>query len=155
MTYVFDTTPFVTLFRNFYKSRFPTLWGLFDARIESGEITSTREVFRELEEQDDTLLAWARAHRDVFVTPDAAEGAFVAQIYAVPHFQQNIEKQKLLKGGKNADAFVTARAAVLQGCVVMLEKRTPNAAKIPNICDHFGIQCLTLEEFMEAENWSF
>jgi hypothetical protein len=30
----------------------------------------------------------------------------------VRHFQQNIEQQKLLKGGKNAEPFVIARAAV-------------------------------------------
>jgi hypothetical protein len=35
------------------------------------------------------------------------------------------------------------------------EKFKANAAKIPNICRHFGIRCLTLEEFMEAENWRF
>ncbi len=76
-------------------------------------------------------------------------------IYAVNHFQQNIEQQKLLKGGRNADPFVIARAMVEQCAVVTMEVFKPNSAKIPNICRHFGIPCLSLEEFMEAEHWEF
>lgn len=36
-----------------------------------------------------------------------------------------------------------------------MELLKPNAAKIPNICDHFKIPCMTLEQFMEAEGWVF
>ncbi len=79
----------------------------------------------------------------------------MARIYEVPNFQRNIERQKLLKGGKSADAFVIAKAAVSGGAVVTEESWKPNAAKIPNICGHFGIQCFTLENFMENENWRF
>ena len=63
--------------------------------------------------------------------------------------------QKLLKGGLNADPFVIARASVENRTVVTMEKLKATAAKIPNICCHFGISCLSLEEFMEAENWRF
>jgi hypothetical protein len=85
----------------------------------------------------------------------AAEGAFVARIYRVSHFQQNIELQKLLKGGKNADPFVIARAAVENRTVVTMEVFKPNGVKIPNICRHFGVKCLLLEDFMEEEGWTF
>ena len=44
MKYVFDTSPFVSLFKNFYPSTFVTLWKNFDALIDAGEIVSTREV---------------------------------------------------------------------------------------------------------------
>lgn len=156
MTYVFDNSPLSTLFRNYYRRRFPSLWQHFDDLVDSGEIISTREVLREIEDgpiQD--LRDWAGQHGDLFTTPNAEEGAFVAQIYAVEHFQQNIERQKMLKGGRNADPFVIAKAAVTQCAVVTMEIRKPNAAKIPNICDHFGIPCRSLEEFMEIEAWEF
>jgi hypothetical protein len=39
--------------------------------------------------------------------------------------------------------------------VVTQEKNTENAAKIPNVCDHFGIPCINLEDFMKKENWTF
>jgi hypothetical protein len=155
MKYVFDTTPFVSLFKNFYPSTFVTLWQNFDALIAEGEIVSTREVFREIEDQEDELLKWAKEHKAIFTTPEAEEGAFVARIYGVAHFQANIEQQKLLKGGKNADPFVIAKAAAVGGSVVTLERHKRNAAKIPNICQHFNVPCLSLEGFMKQEGWQF
>jgi Domain of unknown function (DUF4411) len=78
-----------------------------------------------------------------------------SKIYSVTHFQQNIEQQKLLKGGKNADPFVIAKAAIDGRAVVTMEQLRPNAVKIPNICQHFSVKCLSLEEFMEEEGWQF
>ena len=156
MSYVFDNSPLTTLFKNFYRNRFPTLWELFDGLVENGEILSTREVLREIEDgATESLRDWAAQNQQLFTVPTAAEGAFVRRIYAVAQFQQNIEQQKILKGGKNADAFVIAKAAVVQGTVVTMERFRPNAVKIPNICRHFNIECLSLEEFMEQEGWQF
>jgi hypothetical protein len=76
----------------------------------------------------------------LFAMPTAAEGAFVARIYGVAHFQQNIEQQKLLRGRRNADPFVIAKAAV-EGCtVVTMGQFKANAAKI---CRHIDVPCLS------------
>ena len=130
MIFVFDNSPLSTLFRNFYRSRFPSLWEKVDAIVDEGRLVSTREVLNE-------------------------EGLFVAQIFSIRHFQQNIEQKKLYKGGYNADPFVVAKAAIIRGTVVTMEEHAPNAAKIPNICERFDIPCLSLEKFMEAESWEF
>lgn len=156
MTYVFDTNAFSQLFHSYYRGRFPTLWGQFDGLIEDGVITSTREVAREIE--DDRVAAlreWAKEKKHLFPSPTGAEGAFVAKIFSVPHFQQVIEQKKLLKGGKNADPFVIARGAVAEATVVTMESKPKNGAKIPNICEYFNIDCVSLEGFMEQEGWSF
>ena len=79
----------------------------------------------------------------------------VKRIFAVGHFQQVIEQKKLYKGGNNADPFVVAKAAVTDGTVVTLESNLPNASRMPNICDHFDVQWLNLEDFMETEGWEF
>ncbi len=156
MIYVFDTSPLLQLFRSYYPSRFPTLWTQFDALVASNNIRSTREVLRELEDGPvDAARAWAVNHAPTFPTPTGAEGAFVGQIYSVPHFQANIEQQKLLKGGRNADPFVIAKAQIDGATVVTLEQIKPNSAKIPNICEHFDIPCMSLEQFMESEGWTF
>jgi Domain of unknown function (DUF4411) len=156
MAYVFDTNAFSQLFHSYYRNRFPTLWQNFDDLITDGSITSTREAFREIE--DDRVVAlreWAPNHRELFPAPTAEEAAFVARIFAVGHFQQVIEQKKLYKGGKNADPFIIARAAVTGGTVVTMESEPKNGAKIPNICRHFSIPCLSLEGFMEEEGWQF
>src|SRR6185312_9683945 len=156
MSYVFDNSPLSVLFKNYYRGTFKSLWDHFDELVGDGSIVSTREVLREIEDgAPENLVEWAKQNAKLFATPAAAEGTFVAQIYSVPHFQQNIEQQKLLKGGRNADPFVIAKAAVEGRAVVTMEQLKPNAAKIPNICQHFRIKCLTLEEFMEEEGWQF
>lgn len=144
MSYVFDTSPLVSLFKNYYRERFPTLWELFDDMIEKDQITSTREVFREIEDQSDDLSEWAKENRDLFVTPNVKEATFVAEIFQNNHFQGLIERKKILTGGKNADPFVIARAASTGGTIVTLEKFKDNAAKIPNIANHFSVPCIDL-----------
>lgn len=154
--YVFDNSPLSVLFRNYYRGRFPTLWDRFDGLVADGRIVSTREVYREAEDSAlENLREWAAGQQSVFHIPTAPEGAFVGRIYAVRHFQQNIEQKKLLKGGRNADPFVIAKAATEGRCVVTMEQFKENGAKIPNICDHFGVDCLSLEAFMEREGWEF
>jgi Domain of unknown function (DUF4411) len=156
MSYVFDNSPLSNLVRNFYRARFPTLWRRFDTLIADRRIVSTREVLREIDDGPiESLRDWASQNRPVFATPSAAEGEFVGRIYSVAHFQQNIEQQKLLRGGRNADPFVIAKAAVEDRTVVTMEQFRPNGVKIPNICQHFRVPCLSLEEFMEAEGWVF
>lgn len=156
MIYVFDTTVFILFFNSYYRDSFPSLWQKFDHLVANEQITSTREVRRELEDNgDQELQSWLKTIKELFPTPTAAEAQFVAEIFTVTHFQQNIEEKNLLKGGKNADPFVIARAKALSATVVTLERERPNSAKIPNICKHFGIACVSLEEFMELENWIF
>lgn len=154
--YVFDTSPLSSLFKNYYRRRFPTLWNRFDGMAADGLIISTREARREcLDSPVEPLRVWAEANQGVFHVPTAAEAEFIKQIYAVRHFQQNIEQKKLLKGGRNADPFIIAMAATAGRCVVTMEQYKDNGVKIPNICEHFGVECLSLEDFMEREHWEF
>ena len=156
MICVFDTSPLSQLFRAYYPDRFPTLWQQFHELVQRGQVTSTREVGREIDRgpiQD--LVDWKHRNPLLFPAPSTAEGQFVRRIFQVPHFQHNISKKQMLRGGPNADPFVVARAGVLQGTVVTMEKTVPNGAKIGNICQHFCVPCKSLEEFMIAEHWRF
>ena len=155
--YVLDSGPLIDIFRHYYRTRFPSLWEAFDAMVIEGRITSTREVFNELESHGDDLATWCKKNRQqVFITPSAEELAFVRKIFEVRHFQAMISKKVRLQGSSVADPFVVARAKCLEnGCVVTTEKYSPNAGKIPNVCEHFGVDCTNLEEFMEREKWRF
>lgn len=157
MMYVFDTNAFSQLFHSYYRGRFPSLWGNFDELVVSGLIISTREVYREIEDDRvKSLRDWGKDNKELFPVPTVDEAVFVAQIFAEKRFQQIIEQKKILKGGKNADPFVIARAATVEGgAVVTMEKFKKNGTKIPNICKYFNVDCMDLEEFMEAEGWKF
>jgi len=144
------------LFKNYYPKQFPTLWDNFGELVEWGGIVSTREVWKEIQASPvEALRDWAEKNKALFPPPTAQEAIKVAQIYAVPHFQQNIEQKKLLNGGYVADPFVIAKAMELRGTVVTIERPKPHGTKIPNICMHFGIACLDLEQFMDREGWRF
>lgn len=156
MIYVFDTSAFSQLFESYYRNTFRTLWMNFDELIEDARITSTREVSREIADgRVESLRSWAKDNKHLFPAPVAEEGRFVAEIFRVQHFLQVIEQKKLMKGGKNADPFIIARAAAIQGTVVTMEREPRNGARIPNICRHFAIPCVNLEGFMDLENWQF
>jgi hypothetical protein len=156
MKYVFDSGSLINLFRHYYPERFPTLWEKFNTLVSKGELTSVREVFNEIGSSEDPLGTWAKEQKNVlFLESTVEELKFVAQIFQVKHFQAMIRKQERLKGKPVADPFVIARAKISGACVVTQEKKTENAAKIPNVCDYFGIRRTNLEGFMKEENWTF
>lgn len=71
------------------------------------------------------------------------------------HFQQLVEKKKILKGGPVADPFVIAKAKVEGAILVTEEAFKENAAKIPNVCEYFKVEYINLEDFMQREGWQF
>lgn len=144
------------MFNHYYPERFPSLWQRFDEMVEGGGLISVSEVAKELDGHEDRLSVWVGDNKDFFHKPSVDEMTFVGSIFAVPHFQGLIRQQERLQGKPVADPFVIAKAARIDdGCVVTSEKFKKNAAKIPNVCDHFGVPYLDLEEFMATENWTF
>lgn len=156
MSYVFDTGIFFDIFDHYYPDRFPSFWEKFNFAIASGDIISTNEVFREIEKKEDSVFSWAKTHKDIFTEPIAFEMDFVTRIFSErPHFQQMIEEKKRLKGQPVADPFIIAKAYIEERCVVTTEKWKKNSAKIPNVCEYFGIPCVDFEGFMKEVNWKF
>ena len=122
MKYVFDTSAFVTIFRNYYESRFPSLWERFYELIDDGKIVSTMEVKREIGVRNDALNGWAKNNKQVFPVPTRAVAHFVSKLFEVHNFKHsNVDRKKMYKGGYVADPFVVATAASRRGSVVTLE----------------------------------
>ncbi len=140
MSYVFDTNSFQIL-KDIYPDRFPTFWNNFNEAVSDGVVVSVREVHRELNNRNvpQWLLEWANENRQIFLRPDQAETDFVNKIFRVPHFRSLVSEHERLQGRPVADPFVIACAQVREGSVVTQEKGKPNAAKIPNVCDHFSV----------------
>ena len=157
MMYVFDNASLRRLCENYYPARFPSLWERFDKLVSSGRVVSVREVYKEIERWNPTrkLVQWAKNHKDLFASPSPEELEFVSQIFHIKHFQTLIERKSILQGTPVADPFVIAKAKIADGIVVTEEQLKENAAKIPNVCAHFSIDCMNLEEFMEREGWQF
>jgi hypothetical protein len=125
--------------------------------VQSGEVISVREVYKELEGKVDRphIQEWIKANRDIFLPPSPEETQFIREIFSISHFQYLIKPRSLLTSTPFADPFVIASAKVHQGCVVTEEEKKNNAAKIPNVCEHFGIECDNLEGFLQRQGWEF
>lgn len=165
MSYVFDTSSIHSL-QHFYPRVFKSIWDGLDGLVARQELLSTREVFNELERQavSEEVMKWVKANKALFTTPTGPELQFVAEIFKIKHFQGLIGAQQRLKGTPVADPFVIACARINQATVVTEEgwqrggqplTLKPHAAKIPNVCAHFKIPCIDLEEFMHQQGWAF
>lgn len=156
MIYVFDTSSF-SEFQHYYPQSFPTIWEYLDDYVAKGSILSEKEVMLEIDNWNTSAFVkeWAARNKSIFRKPFSDETEFIQEIFKIPHFLQLIDVKKILTGKPVADPFVIALAKVNEGCVITQEKFRPNAAKIPNVCKHFGIDCKSLEEFMACEKWSF
>ena len=100
-------------------------------------------------------MDWVNDHKEMFLVPGPQETTFVATIFQVPHFQMLVTETQRLRGQPVADPFVIACASVREGTVVTEESRKPNSARIPNVCDHFGVSCTNVEGFLAQNNWQF
>ena len=156
MIYVFDASSFIVL-NHYYPDRIPSFWRNFDEFVFQGKILSVREVFNELSGKGNKahLEKWIKVNKRIFMLPSGQETLFVGQIFSVRHFQYLVGQRQRLKGTPVADPFVIASAKIRKACVVTEEDKKPNAAKIPNVCEHFKIDCTNLEGFMERQGWSF
>ena len=156
MAYVFDTNSFRVI-GNYYPDQFPTFWRQFNQAVINGKIISVREVRRELEfyTRDPHLSDWVKPQRHIFMEPRPFEMQFVSEIFSVPHFLNLVNKKNQLTGRPCADPFIIAKAKFIDGCVVTEETLKPNAAKIPNVCERFEVDCTNLQGLMEREGWTF
>lgn len=157
MIYVFDNNS-MRVISHYYPERFPTFWKQFDAAVAMASVVSVREVYKELVNwgaAQEWFLGWLKKHRSMFVVPEPNETLFVAEIFKVPHFRTLVGGAQQLKGQPVADPFLIACAKMRGGTVVTEESKKPNAAKIPNVCEHFRVPCTNVEGFLTASGWRF
>ncbi len=153
---VFDTNS-LRVFGNYYPESFPTFWEDVEKLVTAGLVLSVREVAKELEFQSvsEHLDSWADGHAGIFAPPSEGEMVFVAEIFKVRQFQQLIGEKQRLRGYPVADPFIVARAKAIDGVVVTEESHKPTAAKIPNVCEHFGVKWTNVKGFLEAQGWRY
>ena len=91
----------------------------------------------------------AKSKKKYFTAPTNDECIIVSQIYEKRNFQYNISKKNMLNGQPVADAFLVARAKYIgdDAIVVSREVLKPNAAKISNICESFGVKYIDDKDF--------
>ena len=133
---------------------FVRLWKGLESLIDSGDIVCTDEVLEELARKDDEISEWARKRPNMFLPIDDAVQAAVTTILGTARFEN------LVKPGtqrNQADPFVIAAAQVHGLTVVTFEKSRGSEAKprIPDVCSHFGIPCVSFVDVIRSQGWTF
>jgi len=154
--YVIDTSSFVVI-ENYYPDQFPTFWKNLTALAADKRLHSVSEVFKEIVHKHtrEFLAQWIEDRNKLFPVPDTKETAFVSKIFAVPEFQALVDQKKRLKGAAVADPWVIARAKCIGATVVAEESRDTKKIRIPKVCSHFDVPCVSLQGLMAKEGWQF
>jgi hypothetical protein len=154
--YVIDTSSFIVM-GHYFPERFPSFWVHLNTLADQNRMLSVSEVWKELENRSTRphLANWLATRRALFSPPTPEEMVFVRSIFAVPRFQCLVKKKSILEGSPVADPWIIARAATRKACVVSEEGDPANAIRIPTVCRHFNVECLTLEGMMEREGWQY
>ena len=155
--YVWDTNSLSQLFGFYYRKNFPSLWKEFQLLVNEGRFLSTREVLLELagSPKAENAHKWAQERPHFFPDATDEETLFVATIFERPHFRQILQTKKGKPKQRVADPFLIAQAKRAKGIVVTEESKPPHGARIPNICEHFDIPCIKLQQLMDREGWVF
>jgi len=150
--YVFDSGSLIDL-KNYPNDVFTSLWDNFSQMIADGEIISSSEVLRELQDYDDDIGKWAKTEKKIFVKPSIDEQLEVKEILA--KYPNLVKESYILSGQPYADPFVIAQAKIYGAVLIHQEKFKPNAHKIPNVCKKLGVKEMSLFEFFREVGWKF
>ena len=143
--------------RHYPRENFPNLATNFEDLVAQGVVISVEEVLNELSREDRHGLAeWGDAHKKMFLRPDDCQIEKAQEIiHKYPKFLDH-EKEYF-----DADPYIVA-LAMCEGCVVVHEERARNLKqhpdtipKIPDICDVYGIEDLSVLEFIKEQKWRF
>ena len=152
MKYIIDTNALRTFFRFYYKLVTPELYDNFDRMIKNEDLLSVKEVYNEMERQhqkDSDILEKLKNIKHIFLEPtNEDEIKIVQEIYSYINFRNNIKEKNILNGRPVADAFLVAKAKIENATLVTSEKFSPNAAKIPNMCEKYGVKYINFEQFL-------
>lgn len=146
--YCIDTSALIHLKRLYPMDIFQSVWQELGRLARSGRLIAPHEVFKEIEFKDDELLQWAKRHRRMFRKLDAEQARKVREISET--FPSLTDPNKEIP---DADPFIIALAVI----VVTQESRGRSKGKIqiPDVCDHYGLECIAALELFRRENWKF
>jgi len=157
--YCLDSNVFIVAKNGPYGMDFaPGFWEWLDVEYEAGNIISSIMVYNELSDGDDELSDWVHARRETgfFVQPDEEVQALFTQIadYVNATYLPE-EAEKFLDG---ADPWIIAQAIASGTKVVTHESRVganSTKVKIPNVADHFGVECIGPYQLLRELNARF
>jgi hypothetical protein len=152
--YSLDSSALINGWHKLYPSdTFHGLWDdLLPGLIRAGTLVATKEVLREVEKQDDAVLAWCIEHNKLFVEIDDAQQAKMSYI-----INKHVRLVDSKKNRSACDPWVIALAMCHDPALTVIteEGSGGKSPRIPDVCGVEGLQCLNLLGLIQREKWSF
>jgi hypothetical protein len=161
MEYCLDSSVFIQAHRTYYAfDLLPSFWTVLEELASSGIIVSPVAVFSEIIRGQDELAEWAKSQKKIlFTEPDNDVNEALGQIadFANDRYYDGHWIREFLNG---ADPWVIAQAKAHNLVVVSMEgkkiteeedrvtKKFRGEIKIPNMCGHFGVTCMTTYDLL-------
>jgi len=157
--YIIDASSLIELERLVTKDFFSPLFSSLENLITSGNLISHEEVFKELIRKDGTegdICRWAKKQSTLFKRINNIQIEKTREILRI--FQNLIDPYSK----NNADPFLIALALIREKqqklvpptyAIVTEEiiNKKLNKTKIPDVCNHYKIECLNLNNFLKKE----
>lgn len=152
--YSIDTSALVDGWVRYYpQANFPKLWQQIEGLVTAGTLRAPLPVLWELEKQDDDLVTWAKAHKELFVDPDERVQAAVTELMDTYH-----DPDKPDKGVDGADPFVIAYAWKNNPGLTVVSGEKPGSAenpKIPYVCGQLKVPHKNFLGLIQDQGWQF
>lgn len=159
--YLVDTNFLVQAERYYPQDIFPSFWERLRENIEDGTIALHVTVLEEVYKNEDDLADWMKSVPK-FTPVEISEKAFNKYLELCawakdPRQGYSQAAIATFEDNHHADAWICAECAVSGFVLVTNERRsnTPNNVKIPNVCDAFQIECMSVFDFMRLKNFKF
>jgi hypothetical protein len=151
--YCIDTSSILVWFVDTYPPTiFPGLLARMEELIDAGRLRSPKAVLDEIRPGDD-CHKWSKEQFALFLEEPVAVQRIVSRLMATHH-----DPAKPTKGINGADPFVIAMAKH-EGphCAVVADEHPGSREnrKIPFVCNHENVRCITFQQMMLAEGWRF
>jgi Domain of unknown function (DUF4411) len=153
-SHCFDTSAFIECWSGRYRrTTFTGLWVKVEEVVAEGEICSPEEVLNEVKKKEDGLADFMKGQKEKLIVPlDEEIMAGTSEVLA--EFPRLAGQ---MRGRNKADPFVVA-TAMTKGIVVVTEEGARgkrNRPKIPLVCEHFGVECVNVLDYIEERGWTF
>lgn len=155
MVYVLDTNIFRKLLDHFPKKgkAFEAVWNAIDEGIDNKTIVSVDECFNEIANHyspDSDNFKWVKRRKEMFLNPTNEESLILKELFQNVKMQESIHTKNILSNRPSADAYLAAKAKVLNATLVTSEIYKPHSAQLPNICEELGVRYISYDDFMES-----
>ncbi len=158
--YIIDTSSLVKLNRENPLDVYPSVWKKLETLATADRLIAPREVFNEINQNDDQLGNWAKKQRKMFKQPTSRQIELVQQI--LKNHPALIDADRKY----DADPWVIALAIEMstnsqttlfqiKRIVVTEEKLRGNKENIPFISNEMSIEAIDVITMFRTEGWKF